>query len=107
MILSLCVTSRYDLEGQSSYEAVMNYTLDILEYFSFEWFQWWYHFDEVTKSKQLCRWLGPVHDIGQSFCSYILLDNAECIIHSLVIALLPEDGLQINLKKIVHNLGNQ
>ena len=90
-ILSLCATGRYNLKGRSSYEAVMNYTPDISEYVSFEWFQWCYHFDEHTRSKRLCRWLGPAHNIGQSFCSYILLENAEFITRSSVLALTPDE----------------
>ena len=68
-ILSLCGTNRFELQGRTPYEAVMNYTPDISEYVSFGWFQWCWYLDEGTKTKQLCRWLGPAHGVGQSFCS--------------------------------------
>ena len=103
MILSLCATGRYDLKGRSSYEAVMNYTPDISEYVSFEWFQWCFYFDETTRSKRLCRWLGPAHNIGQSFCSYILLNNAEFITRSSVIAVSPEEMTSDIMKQNCEN----
>ena len=107
-ILSLCATGRYDLKGRSSYEAVMNYTPDISEYVSFEWFQWCFHFDETTKAKRLCRWLGPAHNIGQSFCSYILLDNAQFITRSSVLALtadeLKDDTILRNREKFMQSV---
>ena len=86
-ILSLCATGRHDLKGRTSYEAIMNYTPDISEYVSFDWFQWCWYFNEESKSKALCRWLGPAHHIGQSFCSYILLANGSFITRSSVLAI--------------------
>ena len=64
----------------------MNYSTPVIsEYVSFTWFQWCWYFDESTKSKRLCGWLGPVHSIGQAFCSYILVDNREYYARSFVI----------------------
>ena len=37
-VLSLLATGRFELQGRTPYEAVMNYTLDISEYASFTWF---------------------------------------------------------------------
>jgi hypothetical protein len=90
-VLSLCASGRFELKGRTPYEAVMHYTPDISEYTSYTWFQWCWYYDEVTKSKQLCRWLGPAHHIGQAFCSYILLDNGEFIARSSVIGILEHD----------------
>ena len=86
-VLSLLATDRYDLHGRTAYEAVMHYTPDISEYLSYRWFQWCFYFDESTKSKRLCRWLGPAHKVGQSFCSYVILDNGEFIARSSVLAI--------------------
>ena len=86
-VLFVPATGRYELQGRTSYEAVMHYTPDISEYVSFTWFQWCWYFDESTKSKLLCRWLGPAHQIGQAFCSNILLNNAEYIERSSVISI--------------------
>ena len=84
-VLSLCATGRYDLRGRTPYEHVFNYTPDISELVAFSWFQWCYYFDEHSKSKNLCRWLGPAHSIGQSFCLYLLLENGSFITRSSVI----------------------
>ena len=35
----------------------------------------------------MCRWLGPAHQVGQVFCSYFILDNAEYIARSSVIGI--------------------
>ena len=90
-LLSLLATGRFDLQGHTSYEIVMHYTPDISEYVSYTWFQWCWYFDESTKSKRLCRWLGPAHQVGQAFCSYILLDNAKHIARSSVIGIEQEE----------------
>ena len=98
-LLSLCATGRYDLHGRTPYEAVLNYTPDISEYVSYEWFQFCWYLDETTKAKTLCRWLGPAHTIGQSFCSHLLLANAEVIARSSVIGLTPEELTTANIKQ--------
>ena len=104
-VLSVLATGRYELQGRTSYEAVMHYTPDISEYVSFTWFQWCWYFDESTKSKRLCRWLGPAHQIGQAFCSYVLLNNAEYIARSSVISIedheLQSDHMQAERKKFM------
>ena len=86
-LLSLLATGRFDLQGRTSYEVAMHYTPDISEYVSYTWFQWCWYYDEGTKSKRLCHWLGPAHQVGQAFCSYIILDNAEYIARSSVIGI--------------------
>ena len=78
-LLSFLVIRRFDLQGRTLYEVVMQYTPDISEYVSFMWFQWcWFH-DENTKTKKICRLLGPAHQTRQSFCSYIVLPNGQYI----------------------------
>ena len=84
-LLSLLANGRFDLQGRTPYELIMHYTPDISEYVSFGWFQWCYYFDEDSKSKKLCRWLGPAHEVGQSFCHWILLRNGQCIARSSVV----------------------
>ena len=98
--MSLCATTgRFDLHGRAPYEAVLNYTPDISELVTFSWFQWCYYLCEKTKSKVLCRWLGPSHGIGQAFCSYLLTEKATFIARSLVIP-VPDEELQTELLKI-------
>ena len=88
----------------------MHYTPDISEYVSYTWFQWCHYFDESTKSKRLCRWLGPAHEVGQAFCSYILLDNAEYIARSSVIGLedheLTTDNMKNEMSKFMTTVEN-
>ena len=38
-LLSLLANGRFDVQGRTTYEAVMHYTPHILEYLSFGWFQ--------------------------------------------------------------------
>ena len=97
-LLSLLATDRFDLHGRTPYEVVMHYTPDISEYLSFSWFQWCWYFDHETRSKQLCRWLGPAHEVGQSFCFFVLLENGEYIARSTVIP-IPEHDLTSNEMK--------
>ena len=70
----------------------MNYTPEISEYASFSWFQWSWFYDETLKIKQLYRWLGHSHVVGQSFCSYILT-NAELFITRSSAILIDEHEL--------------
>ena len=68
-IISLCSTGRFGFLGRTPYKTVMNYTPDVSEYAAFSWFQGLWLDDERPKNKQLCRWLGPDHGVGQVFCS--------------------------------------
>ena len=90
-VLSLLATGRYELQGRTPYEVVMNYTPDISEYVSFSWYQWCWYYDEGTKAKSLCRWLGPAHHIGQAFCHYLILSNGQYIARSSVIPIPDHD----------------
>ena len=93
-ILSLCATGRFELQGRTPFELVTNYTPDISEYVEIKWFQWCYSFNESTRTKDLCRWIGPAAGIGQAFCSYILLSNGEFIARSSIIP-IPIDDLEM------------
>ena len=98
-ILSLLATGRFDLQGASSYEVLVDYTPDILEYVSYTWFQWCWYFDESTKSKRLCCCLGPSHQVGQAFFSHIILDNAQHIARSSVIGIPLDEFLSDHMKE--------
>lgn len=98
-VLSLLASGRFELQGRTPYEFIMNYTPDISEYVSYRWFQWCWYYDERTKTKSLCRWLGPAHHVGQSMCSYILLDNAHYIARSSVIGIPPEELYSDEMKE--------
>ena len=98
-VLSILASGRFELNGRTPYEVVMNYTLDILEYVSYSWFQWCWYYNKKTKEKELCRWLGTAHSVGQLFCSYILLENGQFIARSLVIG-IPSDESRKSAEKI-------
>ena len=98
-ILSLLATGRFDLQGRYSYEVVMRYTPDISEYVSYTWFQCCWYFYESNNSKQLCRWLGPAHQVVQVFFSYIILYNAQHIARSSVIGILQYELLSARMKE--------
>ena len=102
-VLSVLATGRFDLHGRTPYECLLHYTPDISEYVTFRWFQWCWYFDEQTRCKRLCRWLGPAHQVGQSFCSYILLNNGEFIARSTVIPIPDSDLLSDEMKKDTDN----
>ena len=107
-LLSILANGRYDLQGRTPYEAVLHYTPDISEYVSFAWFQWCWYYDEITNTKQLCRWLGPAHHVGQSFCSYIIKPDGEFLARSSVVPILDEDlltdDMKNNMRKFMDNL---
>ena len=100
-VLSLLATGRFELKGRTPYEVVLNYTPDISEYVSFAWFQWCWYFNEGTKEKELCRWLGPAHHVGQSFCSHILRSTGKVIARSSVIVVPPEDLESLEVKSLM------
>ena len=78
---------------------MIHYTSDISEYVSYTWIQWCYYFDEYTKSKQIFRWLGPSHQVGQECFSYIILENAQHIARSSVIGIPQEEFLSDHTKE--------
>ncbi|GFH50714.1 hypothetical protein CTEN210_07190 [Chaetoceros tenuissimus] len=101
-LLSLLATGRFDLQGRTPYEMIMHYTPDISEYVSFGWFQWCYYFNEDSKSKKICCWLAPAHEVGQSFCHWVLLSNGSFIARSSVIP-IPEHELESEDLKHLHD----
>ena len=102
-ILSPLTTGRFDLQGVSSYEFVMPFTPYIPEYVSYTWFQLCWYFNESSKSKLLCCWLVSTHQVGQAFCSYIILDNAPHISWLSYIAIQQDALLSDHMKDKTKN----
>ena len=100
-MLSLLATGRFDLKGCTPYEVVMNYIPDISEYMSFSWFQWYQYFNEATKEKELCRWLGPACHFGQLFCSHTLCHTGKVIACSSVVVIPAEDLESLEAKALM------
>ena len=76
-ILSLVASGMFQLQNRTPYETVMHYTPDISKYVNFHFYQWCYHWDEVEKEKKLGQWLGVAHQVGQSMCYWILVENGN------------------------------
>ena len=97
-IQCLLANGTYDLQGRTPYEFIMQYTPDISEYVIFHWYQWSYYWDEQSKQKKLCRWLGIAHQVGQAMCFNVLLSTGEFIARSTVIP-IPEHELNTTALK--------
>ena len=52
----------------------------------------------ISINPKICHWLGHAHQVGRSFFSYIILDNAQHIAHSSVIG-IPQYGLFLDHMK--------
>ena len=76
----------------------MRYTPDISEFVSFKWFQWHWYSDEGSSTKTFCHWIGPAHQVGKSFCYYLILENGEYIARSLVITIPKSNFASIEMK---------
>ena len=98
-ILCLTATGKYQLQGRTPFEIVMNYTPDISEYVNFHFYQWCYHWDELQKKKRLGRWLGVAHRVGQSMCYYVLTSKGTFIARSTVIPIPDIDLAATELKE--------
>ena len=59
--------------------------------------QWCWFYNERTKCKQLCRWLGPAYHIGQALCSYILIENGQFITRSSVVGIDDHDLTSLDM----------
>jgi hypothetical protein len=91
-------TGLYDLGGRTPYEFVMQYTPDISKYVVFKWYQWAYYWDQDSKEKRLCRWLGVASEVGQAMCYYVLTETGKPIARSTVIPIPDIDLNQSELK---------
>ena len=102
-ILYLCDTVRFEFQGQTPYETVMNYTPDISEQASFSWLQWPWFFDKSLKINELCRWLRPDHGVCGAFFSYIKTDTGVFITQSSAIPTYEHEITTNHMKKLYNN----
>jgi hypothetical protein len=109
-ITCLLATGRYELEGRTPYESIMQHTPDITEYVVFKWSQWAYYWNEVEKEKKLCRWLGISSRVGQAMCFNLLVDTGHFITHSSVIPVPDEDlntsALQVQMDTFTRSVND-
>ena len=79
--------------GRTPHEVVTGETPDISEYTSFQWYQLVWYLDNASfpeSRKELGRWLGVSHRVGQAMCFWILTGNGTVISRSSVQALNPD-----------------
>ena len=92
---SLMVPNQYRNKGRNGYEMVFGITPDISEYIEFEFYDYCWYWNTPQsyphEKKQIGRWLGIAHRVGQSMVYYIMNTNGKVIARSTVIPLDPSD----------------
>ena len=92
---SMMVPPMYRNNGRSGYEIVHGHTPDISEYVEFEFYEYCWYWDTPQsyphEKKQLGRWLGIAHRVGQSMVFWIMNVNGKVIGRSTVSPLDPSD----------------
>ena len=92
---SLKVPGMYHNRGRSGYELVYGSTPDISEYVEFEFYDYCWYWDTpqsfLHEKKNLGRWLGVAHRVGQSMVFYIMNTSGKVIARSTVVPLEPQD----------------
>ena len=93
---SLLVPNQYRNKGRSGYEMVFGSTPDISEYVEFEFYDYCWFWDTPQsyphEKKQIGRWLGIAHRVGQSMVYYIMNIKGRVIARSTVIPFEPSDS---------------
>jgi YD repeat-containing protein len=80
--------------GCTPHEIITGETPDISEYTSFQWYQPVWYLDNASfpaSRKELGRWIGVFHRVGQAMCFWILTGNATVISRSSVQAISPDE----------------
>ena len=107
---SMMVTNQYRNKGRSGYEIVFGFTPDISEYVEFEFYDYCWYWDTPQsyphEKKQLGRWLGIAHRVGQSMVYYIMNANGKVIARSTVVSLDPSDHDVTEIKTRMVDLDN-
>jgi hypothetical protein len=76
MIRSSIAHNIYALNDDVPNTAVSGDTTDISHLCEFAWYDWIWYLDPVdfpVDKRNLGRWLGPAHDIGDVMCAHILV----------------------------------
>ncbi len=92
-IRNMTVNQHPAAQGRTPYEIVTGETPDISEYTAFHWYQLIWYIDNASfpeSRKELGRWLGVSHRVGQAMCFWILTGNGTVISRSSVQALNPD-----------------
>jgi hypothetical protein len=92
-IRNMTTNHHLSAHGRTPDEIVTGETPDISEYTSFQWYQLVWYLDNASfpeSRKELGRWLGVSHRVGQAMCFWILTGNGTVISRSSVQALNPD-----------------
>ena len=88
---SVMVPGMYRNKGRTGYEIVFGNTPDISEYVEFEFYDYCWYWDTPQdyphEKKQLGRWLGIAHRVGQAMVYYVANNNGTVIARSTVTSL--------------------
>jgi hypothetical protein len=93
-----CFTANtiYVLHGRTPHEMVTGNTPDISEYTEFSWYEPIYYYDDVTfpeAKRNIARWLGIAHRVGQALCYWVLTNTGQVIARTTVQKLSNEEKL--------------
>jgi hypothetical protein len=88
--------------GRSGVEVMTGETPDISVYLHFNWYQPVHYYEQTNnfpdEKRELGRWLGPAHDVGQALCYYILKPNGQVVARTTVRAITAADiAIDVNL----------
>ena len=92
---SVMVPGMYRNKGRTGHEIVFGSTPDISEYVEFEFYDHCWYWDTPQdfphEKKQIGRWLGVAHRVGQAMVYYIANNNGIVIARSTVTKIDPEE----------------
>jgi hypothetical protein len=93
-----CYTANdiYVLHGCTPHEMVTGNTPDITEYTEFSWYKAIYYYDDYPfpeTKRNIARWLGVAHHVGQALCYWILISNGQVIARTTVQKLSKDEQL--------------
>ena len=92
---TIMVPGMYRNKGRSGYEMVFGSTPDISEYVEFEFYDYCWYWDTPQdyphEKKQIGRWLGIAHRVGQAMVYYVANSNGVVIARSTVSAIEPDE----------------
>lgn len=102
-VMNLTASDLFRLGGRTPYEWMHGHTPDISEYIEFDMYEpvWFFDNEEAfpDDTKQLGRWLGVAHKVGQAMTYYIMKQNGEVIVRSTVSAVEADDIDTISFKE--------
>jgi hypothetical protein len=71
-------------------------TPDITEYTEFSWYEPIYYYDDLPfpeAKRNIARWLGVAHRVGQALCYWVLTSNGQVIARTTIQKLSNEEQM--------------